>query len=273
MRTLLSRPSLLALAALGAATSGVSLVAAAGLPHAAGARLALTGVSWAALAALLGHLFLPGVDLPWRVVRRAPGERAVALTFDDGPHPATTPALLEALREAGVHATFFVVGEAVERWPELALRIAAEGHAVGNHTQRHRLLLFRTAAELAEEIAGCQRALARLGLEPRLFRPPHGCRPLGLHRLLGRHRLKLCAWQDALGDSDHPDASTVLARALALAREGRILRLKDGPGAGGRTLSALPWILKAYRARGYRFVTLDEPADAGRQQMRGSASP
>jgi peptidoglycan/xylan/chitin deacetylase (PgdA/CDA1 family) len=228
------------------------------VPSAPFARVVLVIGGWLSLGSLLAFCFLPGFDLPWRALRRVPGARRVALTVDDGPHPESTPALLAALRRAGVRATFFVIGEAVERWPELVHQIKADGHAVGNHTQRHRLLTFRTAAQVADEVAACQHALARLGIEARLFRAPHGFKPVGLHRVLRRHRLRLVAWQGSIRDTDAPGVEVIVERAVALASAGRILLLHDHPRCAGQTARALDSIVREYCDLGYEFVTLDD---------------
>jgi peptidoglycan/xylan/chitin deacetylase (PgdA/CDA1 family) len=245
--------------ALGAAVLA-SLLAAAGLPPTVGPRLAMVLASWIALALLLAWLFVPGFDLPRRsprrIVRRAPRQRAGALTFDDGPHPDTTPAILAALDEAGVRATFFLVGERVRRWPELARRIAAAGHVVGNHTERHRLLVFRTRAQLDEEIGECQRSLRAIGVEARLFRPPHGFKPVGLQGLLAAHGLRMVAWQGTVRDTDAPGVEAVVSRVVRLAATGRIVLLHDNPTTRGQSAAAVPAIVAAYRALGYSFVTL-----------------
>jgi peptidoglycan-N-acetylglucosamine deacetylase len=254
---LFERPTLLALALACGAALLSSLAAAAGVPAAPLVRLLLVLGSWGALGSLVAFSFTPGFDLPWRAIRRVSGTRRVAITFDDGPHPDSTPALLAALRRADVRATFFLVGEAVERWPELARQIAADGHTVGNHTQRHRLLTFRTADQIAEEVAACQRALAAIGVDARLFRPPHGFKPVGLHQVLRRHRLRLVAWQGSIRDTDAPGASTIVARAVALAAAGRILLFHDHPRCLLQTVHALPSIIDRYRALGYELVALD----------------
>jgi peptidoglycan/xylan/chitin deacetylase (PgdA/CDA1 family) len=212
--------------------------------------------AWSAVAALLGYSFTPGFDLPWRVIRRVPGRR-VALTFDDGPHPDTTPQILAALRRREARATFFVVGEAAARWPELVRQIVAEGHALGNHTQRHRILVLRTARQLEEEIDACQRALAQVGVAARLFRPPHGFKPIGLHRVLRKRGLRLVAWQGSIRDTDEPGAPVVVERAVALAKAGRILLLHDHPRCGDQTARAVPSIIDRYRSLGFEFVPLE----------------
>lgn len=212
--------------------------------------------AWSILALLVAYLFLPRLDWPGRQLSRVRGAR-VALTIDDGPHPDSTPALLDALRASSVRATFFLVGAAVEKWPALARRIVDEGHAVGNHTMRHRLLPFRTTAQLADEIAACQRALAPFA-KTRWFRPPHGFKPIGLHRRLRENGLRLVSWHGAIRDTDAPGVERIVQRALSIASPGRILLLHDNPSCGGQTARALPAIIARCRSRGLEFALLDE---------------
>ena len=114
--------------------------------------------------------------------RTLPGARGVALTFDDGPHPEGTPAVLDVLAAAGARATFFVIGEQVERRPELAARIIAEGHALALHGYLHRLQLRLTAAAVAADIArGLDVVQGAVGVTPAWHRPPYGIySPAGL---------------------------------------------------------------------------------------------
>jgi peptidoglycan/xylan/chitin deacetylase (PgdA/CDA1 family) len=235
-----------------------SLVVAVLHPAAAAPRVGITLVSWAPLAVLLPYCFLPAFDLPGRIIARVTlrsRRKAIALTFDDGPYPETTPAILEALARLGVRATFFLVGEQARRHPELVRRIGAAGHAIGNHTQRHRLLVFRTDAEVEDEIAACQRTLGALGVRASLFRPPHGFKPLGLQRTLDRHGLRMVAWRGTIRDTDGPGVEAIAKRTLAAARDGAILLLHDSPTTRGQTAAALPAIAEGLFARGYRFVT------------------
>ena len=109
------------------------------------------------------------------LARTVPGVQGVAVTFDDGPHPEGTPAMLEILAAAGAHATFFLVGEQVERRPELAARIASAGHLIALHGHRHRLQLRLRAGELAADLArGCAAIEDATGSAVRWHRPPYG---------------------------------------------------------------------------------------------------
>lgn len=113
------------------------------------------------------------------------GKNMVALTFDDGPDPETTPLLLELLAQYAVTATFFVIGEKVHKHPELMREIIAKGHAVGNHSYHHDvLLMLRSSKKIANEICMGQQALSKCGLKPLIFRPPVGITNPELGRIL-----------------------------------------------------------------------------------------
>jgi len=130
--------------------------------------------------------------------RSLPRATGVALTFDDGPHPEGTPAVLDVLSRAGARATFFLVGEQVERRPELAAEIVSAGHAVALHGYRHRLQLRMTAGEVADDLARGSEAIVRAtGRAPKLHRPPYGIySPAGLRvaRDLGLDPLLWSRW-------------------------------------------------------------------------------
>ncbi|BCB78231.1 polysaccharide deacetylase family protein [Phytohabitans flavus] len=114
----------------------------------------------------------------------------VALTFDDGPHPASTPHFLEALGTRGVRATFFLLGSMLERRPELGRDLVAAGHEVAVHGWAHRNLLLERPAATYYELARAQTLIAETtGTRPRFFRPPHGI--LSLPALLAARKLEL----------------------------------------------------------------------------------
>ena len=119
--------------------------------------------------------------------RTLPSPTGVALTFDDGPHPEGTPAILELLARAGAHATFFVVGEQVRRRPELVAEIAAAGHEVALHGYRHRLQLRLSSSQIRDDIARGSAAIEdATGAPPTLHRPPYGIySPAGLRAARG----------------------------------------------------------------------------------------
>ncbi len=171
----------------------------------------------------------------WLVRRHAAGGR-VELTFDDGPDPAHTPAILDRLHASGVTATFFVLGPRVVRYPDIVARIVAEGHAVGNHTTTHPAWGLRTSvASVTRELCGCQDAVRGVtGVSPRLVRPPLGRVPPGFLLAARRLSLEVVNWSLDSGDwrcrSDH-DAEVCAGETLRRLRPGDVVLLHDGPAA------------------------------------------
>jgi peptidoglycan/xylan/chitin deacetylase (PgdA/CDA1 family) len=99
----------------------------------------------------------------------------IHLTFDDGPHPTATPAVLNILRERNIQATFFFLGQNVQQYPDIAKRVAAEGHTIGNHSYTHTNLFFKDKAFIRKEIIRTEDILeSKLGKRARYFRPPYG---------------------------------------------------------------------------------------------------
>lgn len=193
---------------------------------------------------------------------RLSGDEEAALTFDDGPSPDTAR-ILDILREKEVRATFFLCGASVERYPELARRIAAEGHALGNHTYSHPYLHLMSRAAIAAEIDRTQDAIERVtGIRPAYFRPPHGVRWFPLWSLLRERGMTLVLWNSYPQEGASP-AREIEARALARLRPGAIILLHDGKDnlPHGRnlrpaTVEALPRIIDGVRRAGYRFAPL-----------------
>ena len=191
--------------------------------------------------------------------------RGVALTIDDGPDPQVTPAVLDVLARHGVRATFFCIGERVARYPDLARRIAREGHEIGNHTEHHRYIfsLFGPAA-MRREIAQAQASIsAACQVSPRFFRAPAGLRNPFLQPCLEELDLQLASWTRRGYDTVNADAQTVLLRLTRNLAAGDILLLHDGRAA--RTsegtpviLAVLPRLLPILASQRLSCVTLSE---------------
>lgn len=186
--------------------------------------------------------------------------KQVALTFDDGPDPRYTPRVLDTLRHYNIQATFFVEGRFMRAHPDLARRIIAEGHVLGNHTDTHPYLDRQSADVVRAEIDGCDRTLqTTLHLRTFLFRPPRGQWNPTIYREVRKRGDHLILWTVALEHHDAPTPPEMAARALRLVRPGGIILLHDGGSAPrDATVAALPLLLDGLRTRGYRCVTVPE---------------
>ena len=199
---------------------------------------------------------------------RLPAEAAargeVAITIDDGPDPAVTPAVLDVLDAEGARATFFCIAARAARHPALCREIVRRGHSVQNHTQRHSHTFSLLGPRgLEAEIGAAQAALADItGTRPRFFRAPAGMRNPFLAPVLQRLELQLVSWTRRGYDTVQREPARVLRRLNARLAAGDILLLHDGHAA--RTddgepviLAVLPALLRGLRSRGLAAVTLD----------------
>lgn len=199
-----------------------------------------------------------------RLPRSADGRPRVSLTFDDGPNPVATPRILDALGEAGVRATFFVLGRHAERWPELVARAAREGHQVANHGYHHRKLHDRGPTYVRRDIAMGRAAIEDAGGgTPAFFRAPHGFRSPWVTAIAGSFGERTVGWTLGVWDSALPGAAAIVRRAAHGARARSIILLHDGDGydpAGDRTQTAdaVPGIIRQLADRGFAFATLPE---------------
>jgi peptidoglycan-N-acetylglucosamine deacetylase len=201
-----------------------------------------------------------------------PRRAGFALTFDDGPAPLT-PAILDYLKQAGVPAAFFFVGEHLRRHPGLARRALREGHTVGNHTQSHPVLPGLPRSVLRAQLGACSAALrAETGETPRYFRPCYGWHSHALSRAVHRAQLSSIAWS-AYGEDWRPQPPAEIAdRVLSGLRPGGIVLLHDGsdhpddPALAAReaTLAALPLLLAGAARLGLEPVPLPELLSLGR---------
>ena len=185
------------------------------------------------------------------------GERSVALTFDDGPHPQGTGAVLERLAEGRARATFFLVGEQVERRPGLAAEIVAAGHEVALHGYTHRCHLALLPAQAKEDLRRGAAALAEVtGRSPRLHRPPFGLYSAATLRFVRKAGLEPVLWSRHGRDWSRRATPRSIGRRLGTSvGPGELLLLHDADhyaadGSWRRTVAALPWLLEALgRAR------------------------
>ena len=186
----------------------------------------------------------------------------VALTFDDGPHPQGTPAVLEVLAAHGVLATFFLVGEQVSRRPALAAEIAAAGHTVGLHGHRHRCQLRLTPRRIADDLERGADAIARAtGVEPELHRPPYGIySAAGLK--LARRSYRPVLWSRWGKDwRRFTTPGRIAARAASELDDGDVILLHDADfysahDSWQHTVNALPLILESARSNKLSIVPL-----------------
>jgi len=198
------------------------------------------------------------------LVRGNPGERAVALTFDDGPHPDYTPRLLAILRRYGVPATFFVVGEMAEAHPELIRAERAAGHVIGNHTYHHVNLTRIPTPEIATEWQACQEVVQSITGEAMHFcRPPGGDYDRDVIAAATALGLTTVLWTDDPGDYARPGDRTIETRVLARVSNGGIILIHDGVQ---QTIDVLPQIIHILKQRGFSFVTVAD-------MRQGSLSP
>jgi len=187
----------------------------------------------------------------------------LALTFDDGPNPLATPAILDALKERGVKASFFILGRHAERWPAIVRRVAEEGHAIGNHGYYHRKLHLKSPSYVRRDLAlGTAAIVDACGVRPKFFRAPHGFRSPWVTTIARSLGQRTVGWTRGVWDSDRPGVEVIAGRTIRAARPGAILLLHDGDGydEGGdrmQTARAVPRIIDAVQRAGFHFVTLD----------------
>ena len=230
---------------------------------------------WALGAVALNHALLAGTGLWPRStwlgsnMRRLPGaataRREVALTIDDGPNPAVTPAVLDVLDAHSARATFFCIAKHAQAHPQLCREIVRRGHSVQNHSHQHRhnfsLLGMRG---FAREIETAQDLLSQItGELPRFFRAPAGLRNPLLAPVLQRLDLQLVSWTRRGFDTVRAEPERVLARLTRSLAAGDILLLHDGNGAhtaAGRpvVLEVLPALLSSFAHSGLSSVTLPD---------------
>lgn len=185
------------------------------------------------------------------------GNAEIHLTFDDGPNPATTPRLLELFEEEGVKATFFVIGEQVEKHEELLLEVSRRGHAIGNHTYSHQFLPLLTTKKLEKEILSTNDRIKDItGESPRLFRPPFGIVDRKTHSLLQEQGMKTVYWSAFSEDWRQIGERSVVDRLSKYAAPGGIMILHELEPTGNQTIAAARTLIHRLKGRNFRFSAI-----------------
>jgi peptidoglycan/xylan/chitin deacetylase (PgdA/CDA1 family) len=252
-----------------------------------GTKLALGAGAGAAAAAGIAFYGaqVPTAQIYGRTIfrERDAGQR-ICLTYDDGPNPAWTPALLDLLDEHDAKATFFLIGKWSEREPELIREVVARGHAIGNHTFTHPTMPAKSDERIREELDACREAVEAAGVTfsevagRMLMRPPYGRRRPGTLRVLKEKGYIGVTWSITGYDwRPHTTADAITRRCLK-AREGDIILLHDGfdqePAFDrSRSIETTRNLLEHYRPLGYGFVTVPGLVEAAGTSGRYAVSP
>jgi len=188
----------------------------------------------------------------WLTWDMPPAGKRIYLTFDDGPVPEVTPQVLQILKGFDAKATFFCVGDNVNKHPELFTEINADGHAVGNHTFNHLKAWKTPAGEYLRNVEQCRQMF-----ESRLFRPPYGqITPYLIHQL--RKNYQIILWSVLSGDFDQNiPPEKCLQTIIRLTKPGSIVVFHDSIKAGRNMLHALPLFLEHFKERGFEFENLN----------------
>jgi peptidoglycan-N-acetylglucosamine deacetylase len=196
----------------------------------------------------------------------------IAMTFDDGPSPETTPRLLDILKQRNIKATFFMIGQNAERNPAIVKRILAEGHEIGNHSWTHPQLSKLSDDRVTEEINKTQNAIKDAsGYTPVLMRPPYGAITARQKDWIEKQfGLSVIIWSVDPFDWKRPGSSVIEQRILAGARPGAIVLSHD---IHKQTVDAMPATLDALAAKGFKFVTVSQLIAMNKPKSSPTPSP
>ncbi|MUT65709.1 polysaccharide deacetylase family protein [Paenibacillus sp. NEAU-GSW1] len=187
--------------------------------------------------------------------------KAVAFTFDDGPHPTYTPMLLDIFREAQGKATFYMIGEQIEQFPELATAVYEQGHEIGNHTYSHPFLTELSDEACREELIRAEKLIEAItGTIPATFRPPYfniDERVTAIAAELGYVKIAGAANGEAR-DWEQPGVQHIVDATRESLSSGSLLIFHDGYGDRSQTIEAVRILVSELTAEGYKLVTVSE---------------
>jgi peptidoglycan-N-acetylglucosamine deacetylase len=206
------------------------------------------------------------------VVHRVPTtEKVVALTYDDGPHPVYTPQILDILDKYHVKATFFMIGQQMERYPEIVKAVLKRGHVIANHTYTHpHNIEADTSAQVIRELELCEQVIERVtGKRAHLFRPPRGLVDSTVITIAQEEGYRTILWTVSADHHDAPTPQLMAQRVFHLIRPGGIILAHDGTfRTRWKDVQATPLIIESLQQEGYRFLTVPELLRKGVQQRQ-----
>jgi len=206
-------------------------------------------------------LFLSSTPFP---AAAKEGEKLIALTFDDGPHPTQTDKILAVLDKYGVKATFFVIGINALRYPEVLARVVEGGHFIGNHTYTHTSLYRLSNEELKRELERTERILQALcKIKVGLFRPPEGYRGSTVDSLCAELGYKAVYWSVDTRDWSGASAADIEKRIVSGVKNGAVVLCHDYISRASNTAEALDRVIPRLLQEGYSFVGCEELLERG----------
>ncbi|MEH1968220.1 MULTISPECIES: polysaccharide deacetylase family protein [unclassified Nostoc] len=204
-------------------------------------------------------------------------EKVIALTFDDGPGPKNTAQILEILKKNDVKATFFMIGQMVKYFPQVAKQVAADGHVIGNHTWHHWYFQMDGATVASEIDRTADIIYKTTGVKTTLFRPPGGFLNNGLAEYAKNEKYAVMMWSEQSGDAERrsPQVPGLVKNVLKHAKPGAIVLMHDGGGNRSKSVKALPEMIAGLKGQGYRFVTIPQLLEiqAQEEHLAKIASP
>lgn len=200
----------------------------------------------------------------YSVARAKTNDKVIALTFDDGPSEPTTNQVLSILKAGDVKATFFVVGDNVERHPDIARQIVADGNLIANHSDSHSFFMAAPPGRILANVNQAQDSIFKAtGKKPHFYRPPYGFRTFWGGRAISQNGYFVVTWDDMTYDYWGLSPDRIVKNIVGHAKPGGVIVLHDGREAKAvaprdNVAAALPQIIQQLKDQGYRFVTLDE---------------
>ena len=206
-------------------------------------------------------------------------EKIVALTFDDGPSPQYTEQVLGILEAKQVPATFFLVGENIDKYPAVAKKVYEQGHEIGNHSYTHFAMAFMTPQRIRAEISVTAEKIFRLtGATPATFRVPYGWYSPFLPQITSQNNLEIIGWNIDSLDWKKPGVNSIVNNVVGNIEPGSIILMHDGSNEENipnrdQTVAALPQIIDSLREKGYIFLTVSELLSHDQYQVANAFSP